>query len=104
MGSRAKRHVVVYAHRERIRLLEHHANALAEQVDIGFFAIELLTVELDRTLNSTAFNCVVHAIEAAQESRLSAARWANERGYLIARHVHRYAVQRMERAIVQIEV
>ena len=84
--------------------MEYHANALAEQVDIGFFAVELLIVELDRTLDSAAFNRVVHAIEAAQEGRLSAARWANERGDLIARHVHRYTVQRMERAIVQIEV
>ena len=69
-----------------------------------FLAVEFFPIEPDRAFNSAAFDSVVHAIEAAQEGRLSAARWANERGYLIARHVHRYVVQRMERAIMQIEV
>ena len=104
MGAWAECNIVVHAHRKRVRFLEHHANTLAKQVDVDFLAVEFFPIELDRTLNSTAFNCVVHAIEAAQESRLSAARWANERGNLIARHVHRYAVKRMERTIVQIEV
>ena len=87
-----------------LRFLEHHANTSAKQVDVDFLAVEFFPIEPDRAFDSAAFDSVVHAIEAAQEGRLSAARWANERGNLIARHVHRYAVKRMERAIVQIEV
>lgn len=104
MGAWAERHVVVHAHRKRVRFLEHHANTSAKQVDVDFLAVEFFPIEPNRAFNSAAFDSVVHAIEAAQEGRLSAARRANERGDLIARHVHRYAVQRMERAIVQIEV
>ena len=104
MGARTKRDIVIHAHRKRIRFLEHHANALAKQVDVDFLAVEFFPIEPNRAFNSAAFNRVVHAIEAAQEGRLTAARRADERGYLIARHVHCYAVKRMERTIVQIEV
>ena len=104
MSAWAERNIVVHAHRKRVRFLEHHANTFAKQVDVDFLAVEFFPIEPNRAFNSAAFDSVVHAIEAAQEGRLSAARRTDERGDLIARHVHRYAVQRMERAIVQIEV
>src|SRR5215469_692029 len=65
--------VVVDRLRERVRLLEHHADTGAQLYYVLLPGLDVLTVEADRAGDPGPGNGVVHPIETAQERRLAAA-------------------------------
>jgi hypothetical protein len=62
MNPRSIGNIVINGHRERIRFLENHADALPELDDIVVFK-DFLAVELDASRYSYVFNQVVHSVE-----------------------------------------
>jgi hypothetical protein len=74
----AEGNVVVDRLRERVRLLEDHADPLPhfDRIDVG--AVEILAVVEDRALHAGGRDQVVHAVEATDERALAAARRADE--------------------------
>ena len=79
-------HVVADGHgRERVRLLEHHADAHAHLLGAHAPAVDVVAVEQDLAVERGAGDQLVHAVEHPQEGRLAAAGRADERGDLAAR-------------------
>jgi hypothetical protein len=96
--------VVVDRHRERVRLLEDHADAAAEvdRVDAG--AVDVLAVEEHLPLDPRARDEVVHAVEAAQERRLPAARRPDERGDVVPGDPDGDVPEGLEVPVVEVQV
>src|SRR5690606_29612593 len=65
--------------RERIRLLEHHADAGPQFDDIDLRIVDVLVVECDLPADLAAFDRIVHAVERTQEGRLAATGRADQR-------------------------
>ncbi len=96
--------VLVDRHRERRRLLEHHADARAQQVEILARLEDVVAVEQHLALGALVRIEVVDAVEDAQQGRLAAAGRADEGRDLavVERHVDRF--QRLMVAVVEIQV
>ena len=69
--------------RERVGLLEHHADAGAQLDHVDARVVDVHAVELDRAGDPRDRDGVVHPVDAAQEGRLAAARRADQRGHLV---------------------
>ena len=104
MGARAIGHVVINAHGEGIRLLEDHADALAQQVHVHFAGKNILAVQRDGALDAAALHEVVHAVEGLEQRRLAAAGRADEGRDLIGGQAEVDVLQRLKAAIPEIEV
>ena len=72
VGSRSVGDVVVNAHRERIGLLEHHADVLAEVVDVNLGIVDVLAAVADLALDAGAGDKIVHSVESSEERGLAA--------------------------------
>src|ERR687891_2303409 len=68
--ARAEGDVVVDRLRERVRLLEHHADALAHLDGVHLAAVEVLAVVEDLALDPGRGDQVVHSVETADQGRL----------------------------------
>ena len=80
-------HVLADRHgRERVRLLEHHADAHADLLGPRAGGVDVLAVEQDLAVERGAGDELVHAVEQAQERGLAAARRSDQRGDLAGRH------------------
>ena len=66
--------------------------------------VDVLAVERDRAVHARAGDRVVHAIEAAQERRLAAARRADHRQHLIAPDVETHVLHRVLVAVMHVDV
>jgi hypothetical protein len=63
---------------KRVRLLEDHPDPLPHLDRIDVLPVEVRAVVEDRALDGRRRDEVVHAVEAADEGALAAARWADE--------------------------
>ena len=104
MDSGAICYIVINAHREGVGLLEHHADALAQDVDVHLVLVDVHAVELDVAGDAAALDEVVHAVQAFQKRGFAAAGRTDERGDLLFRDVDIDIFQRMEAAIVQVHI
>src|ERR1035437_7403405 len=77
-AARAVGDVLEDRHRERVGALEDHANAASQLDDAHVRVHHVLAVEAAPALDAGAGDQVVHAVEAAQERRLAAARRADQ--------------------------
>ncbi|MCY1179736.1 hypothetical protein D9M73_201500 [compost metagenome] len=66
LDAQAVNHVFVDGFRERVRLLEHHADATTQLGHVFALAIDVVAVQVDLAFNAAAVNQVVHAVEGAQ--------------------------------------
>ena len=64
-------YIIEYAHRERIRLLENHADSLSQLVNV-YLSIDIFAVELHRACYPASLNEVVHAVQRLKKRRLAA--------------------------------
>src|SRR5690606_4450724 len=96
--------VVVDGFWEGVGLLEDHANAGAQLHNVEIGGVDVFAIEQDRAADAGAFDGVVHAVDAAQERRLAAARGSDEGGDGAVRNVDRNAVEGLLRAIVDGDV
>jgi hypothetical protein len=67
-------------------------------------AVQILAVEEDLSVDTSAEDQVVHPVEAADERALAAARGADEGRHLVPADVESDVLQRAERAVVDVEV
>src|SRR5262249_38500479 len=91
-------------HRKRRRLLEHHADARAQEVQVLSRREDVLAVEQYLALGALARIEVVHAVEHAQQRGLAAAGRTDERRHLLLVERKRDALQRLALAIEEIEM
>ena len=96
--------VLVDRHRKRRRLLEHHADAGAQQIEVLLRRQHVLAVEQHLALGALVRIEVVHAVEDAQQRRLAAARRADEGRHLVLRRAAGDVLQRSAVAVIEIEV
>ena len=96
--------VLVDRHRERRRLLEHHADARAQQVEILLGRQDVLAVEQHLALGALVRIEIVHPVEDAQQRRLAAARRADEGGDLAGVERQADVLQRLAVAVEEVEV
>ena len=94
--------VVVDAHGKRVGALKHHAHALAQTADV-VIAQDILTIERNLALDAAILDAVVHAVKAAQQRGLSAARRPDKRGDLLVADLDIHVLERMMVAIEQVE-
>src|SRR5271166_352844 len=98
--AQAEGDIVEDAHRERVRLLEDHADVAPHHDGIDILRVDVLAEEMDVALETEAIDQVVHAVEAAQHRALAAAGRSDEAGdlALVNRHV---AVAHGEKRAIQ---
>ena len=92
--------VVVDRLRERVRLLEDHADAAAYLDAVGARAVQVVAVVEQLAVELEARDRVVHAVEAAQEGALAAAGRTDEGGRLVGLDVERDVLDRALLAVV----
>ncbi len=102
--AHAEGDVVVDRHRERRRLLEHHADAAAQRVEVdvgrrGCCCPSIITSP-GRALAGIE---VVHPVQHAQQRRFAAARGPDHARHLLLRQIEVDPLQRMVAAVVEIE-
>src|SRR3954452_23064903 len=95
--------VLVDGHRERRRLLEHHADAGAQQVEVEPGVEDVGLVEHQLTGDALARIEVVHPVENAQQGRLAASGRADEGGDAVGAEREIDVLQRVVLAIVEVQ-
>ncbi len=90
--------------RERVRRLEHHADALAQFHEVDALVVDFLAFEPDRAVDARGLDAVVHPVETPQKRRLPAARRADERRDAVLRDLHRDVLERVVVAVPDVEV
>ena len=61
-------------------------------------------IKRHQSIDAAPFNKIVHTIERLQECRLTATRGTDERGYLVLRKAERDILERMEIAIMKVQI
>jgi len=79
MHARPERHVVEDRLRERVGLLEDHADAAPQLDRVDRRVVDRDPIDQHASLDADAADVVVHPVEAAEERRLAAARRPDER-------------------------
>ena len=97
--AQAERDVVENAHRERVGLLEHHADVTAHHHRVDALAVDILAEEVHMALETEALDQVVHAVEAAQHGALAATGRADEAGDLVLLDRHMAVAHGQEVAV-----
>ncbi len=77
-----ERHVLEDAHRERIGLLEDHADVAPHRHRIDVPTVHVLAVEVDLSLEAESPDQIVHPVEGAQDRALAAPGGPDEAGDL----------------------
>src|SRR5258705_7645583 len=98
--ANAEGDVLVDRHRKRGRLLEHHADAGAQQIEILARRQDVTPVEQHLPLRALVRIEIVHPVEHAQQRRFPAARRTDERRHLVLIERHR---ERLEGPVVAVE-
>ena len=97
-------HVVVDGLGERVRTLEHHADAGANLCGVNRIGVEVGFLEEDFAFDSGARDEIVHAVEAAQQSALSTAGRPDESRNRVSVDGHVYVSESAEGLVVEAEV
>ena len=93
------------AARERIRFLEHHADIAAELHHIDRRVVDVDVLDDDFAFgDARADDFVVHAVDAAQQSRLAATGGTDEGSDRIAVEIERDVFERFGRTVAEAEV
>src|SRR5580700_693998 len=96
--------VVINRHRgKRVRLLKYHADTAAYFNRIRPAAIDIHLADFDGALGPRFGNRLVHAVQAAYERTLAAARRPDYGGHMVGRHGHVDGLQRLVLAIPRIQ-
>ncbi|MCY1179111.1 hypothetical protein D9M73_194920 [compost metagenome] len=81
--AQAEGHIVEDAHRERVGLLEHHADIAAHYNRVDALAVDILPKKVHMAFETEALHQVIHTVQATQHGTLAAARRADETGDLV---------------------
>ncbi|MND76748.1 hypothetical protein D3C80_684030 [compost metagenome] len=100
MDTRAIGDVFVDRLGERVRLLEHHADAGAKFHDVDFLVVDIIFIKGDLAGDAAALDRVVHAVERAQEGRLAATRGADQRRHRVFADIQVHVEKRALLAVI----
>src|ERR1700716_3279855 len=100
----AERDVLIDRHRKRRRLLEHHADAGSQQIEIKLGIKHVGGIQHDLTGRALTGIEIVHAIEDPQQRRLAAAGRPDEGSDAMGTEREIDVLQRMVFAVVKIQV
>ena len=95
--------VVVDRHRERHRLLEHHADLAAQPVQRVLRVEDVLAVQQHLAAGVLPGIQRIDAVEHAQQRRLAAARRADQRGHLLLGNVQVDVLERLLAVVEEID-
>jgi hypothetical protein len=90
--------------RERVRPLEHHADGAAHLHRVDLRRVDVLAVEQHGAVHPRPGDDLVHPVQRAQHRRLAAAGGPDERGDHLRRHRQRHALDRVELAVVDVQI
>jgi hypothetical protein len=96
--------VVVDRLRERVRFLEHHADAPPHLGGRHVGGVQVDALIDEGALDTRPANQIVHPVEATQHGRLAATRWPDERRDLVLVDRHVDVAYRPKGAVVDAEV
>src|SRR4029079_17250460 len=82
---------------------KYHTDFSSQIDDVGTGFINIATVHQHFALDSRRRNNSVHAIQGAQQSRLSTSGWANERHHDALWYLQRYIVQGLGFSVEEIQ-
>src|SRR5579863_9124322 len=94
--------VVINGFRERVRPLEHHADAPPQAGDV--LSQNVLAIQLDRTCQSGVAQRLMHPVESAQQGGLSASRRPNQGSNAICGDIYIYFEERLRLPVVKIKI
>src|SRR6185437_600179 len=98
-----ERDVLIDRHRKRRRLLEHHADSGAQQIEVELGIEDIGLVEHQLPAGALARVEIVHPVENPQQRRFSAARRSDESGDTMGAQHDIDVLQRMVFAVVEIQ-
>ncbi|SIQ65962.1 hypothetical protein SAMN05421641_11177 [Paracoccus thiocyanatus] len=104
VDARAIGHIVIDRLGKGVGFLEHHADAGTQLHRVDALVIDILAVQRDLALDPADVDGVVHAVQAAQEGRLAAARGADEGGDGLVQQVDIHVLDRVLVAIPDLNV
>ena len=104
MNARAIGNVVIDTHREWVWLLEHHANPLAEHIDIEVSVIDVFPVQQNLSFNAAPLDQVIHAVQRAQKRTFAASGRTDECGDFVWFNLYIDIVQCMEVTVPEIHI
>src|SRR3954449_12130458 len=90
--------------RERVGLLEHHADRPPHRHHVDLGRVDVGAREGDGALRIGAGDLLVHAVDAADHGRLAAARGADDRRRLVGLEGQADVLDRVDGAVVRVEV
>ncbi len=96
-------HVLEDGHRERHRLLEHHADLAAQAVHRVLRRQDVFAVQQHFTTRLQLRVQRVDAVEDAQQGRLAATGGTDQRGHALFRNLQVDALQGMELVVVEVQ-
>src|SRR5699024_3739423 len=99
MGPRTVSNIIIDAHRERIRLLKHHSDALSQHIHVHTFE-DVLSVKQDLTVDTAPLNKVIHTVNGLQESRFTASGRTDESGDLVGFDFQIYILESLKVSII----
>ena len=109
--AQAEGDIIENAHRERIGLLEHHADIAPYHHRIDPLAIDVLPEEVDVPVEAKTHHQIVHPVKTAQYRTLATAGGANEAGNLVlfdwhmaVAHGHEIAVENLVQLAVHDQI
>src|SRR6266567_9340657 len=99
----AERDVLIDGHRKRRRLLEHHADARAQQIEIELGIEDVGLIEHHLTSGALSRIEIVHPVEDPQQRRLATAGWPDEGRDAMGAEREIDVFQRMVLAIIKVQ-
>src|SRR6202158_1096053 len=99
----AERDVLIDRHRKRRRLLEHHADAGAQQIEVELGVEDVGGVEHQLTGGALSRIRVVHPVENPQQRRFATAGWPDEGSDAIGAERRIDVLQRLVLAVVEVQ-
>src|SRR6202166_2321943 len=99
----AERDVLIDRHRKRRRLLEHHADARAQQIEVELGIEDGGLIEHQLAGGALSRIEIIHPVEDPQQGRLAAAGWPDEGGDAIGAERQVDVLQRMVLAVIEVQ-
>ena len=94
----------VASQRRSPRLLEHHADVLAKDVDIGLLVENIDSADAKLSFNAATLNKVVHSVEDLEKGGLTASRRTDQSCNLLFGDLYIYIYQSVKITVIKIAV
>ena len=104
MNTGAIGDIVIDRLRERVRLLEHHADLCTQLHRVNAFVVDVFAVQEDVAFDTANIDGVVHPVQRTQERGFTATRRADERSHGFIRDINIHVFDGMRGSVVDLHV